>query len=169
MGTSWHPFLGRGSETCPASKLWVYTTIVCPAFQPMLLSSFLTSHTSTCPATGGSSYTKYQIDLLRFSVLCFFILNRLTILPAELLDLWFPLPGQKGGQMQRRILGTVCFGAIEMNNVSLSSWYPVSTNIYFFRLNHHYWVQKWNKIQNKSLFLCVKPKSVKNNSMAGRI
>ncbi|XP_035798690.2 leucine-rich repeat, immunoglobulin-like domain and transmembrane domain-containing protein 3b [Amphiprion ocellaris] len=31
--------------------------------------------------------------------------NRLTILPGELLDLWFPLPGQQGGQAQRRILG----------------------------------------------------------------
>ena len=37
-------------------------------------------------------------------------LFRLTILPAELLDLWFPLPGQQGGPVQRRILGTVCFG-----------------------------------------------------------
>lgn len=41
----------------------------------------------------------------------FFFLSsplRLTILPAELLDLWFPLPGQQDGPVQRRILGTVC-------------------------------------------------------------
>ncbi|XP_054652658.1 leucine-rich repeat, immunoglobulin-like domain and transmembrane domain-containing protein 3b isoform X2 [Dunckerocampus dactyliophorus] len=30
---------------------------------------------------------------------------RLTILSAELLDLWFPLPDQRGGSVQRRILG----------------------------------------------------------------
>lgn len=32
---------------------------------------------------------------------------RLTTLPPELLDLWFPLLDKDGGQVQRRILGTV--------------------------------------------------------------
>ncbi|XP_061741869.1 leucine-rich repeat, immunoglobulin-like domain and transmembrane domain-containing protein 3b isoform X2 [Nerophis ophidion] len=31
--------------------------------------------------------------------------NRLTTLSAELLDLWFPFPGQQSGSVQRRILG----------------------------------------------------------------
>lgn len=50
----------------------------------------------------------------------FFSLHRLTMLPAEMLDLWFPLPGQQGVPVQRRILGAVCFtillGKVLINN-----------------------------------------------------
>ncbi|KAK2877158.1 leucine-rich repeat, immunoglobulin-like domain and transmembrane domain-containing protein 3b [Channa argus] len=54
--------------------------------------------------------------------------NRLTILPAELLDLWFPLPGQQGGLVQRRILGLhdnpwLCDCQISMvMSLSMSLW-----------------------------------------------
>ncbi|KAF3844405.1 hypothetical protein F7725_007568 [Dissostichus mawsoni] len=75
-------FPGRGSGTCPASRLSVSTTTVFPAFLPTLLSFFRISPTWTCPVTGV-----------------------LTLLPGELLELWFPLRGQQEGTEQRRILG----------------------------------------------------------------
>ncbi|XP_056249887.1 leucine-rich repeat, immunoglobulin-like domain and transmembrane domain-containing protein 3b [Seriola aureovittata] len=57
--------------------------------------------------------------------------GKLTILPAELLDLWFPLPGQQGGPTQRRILGLhdnpwLCDCQISMvMSLSMSLWSPV--------------------------------------------
>lgn len=107
MEISWQLSPGKGLGTCPAFRHWDSTTTVCPASLPTLHSFSPTSPTLTSPATGVSNFWR-SYNLVIFNRHVHWLsspLFRLTLLSAELLDLWFPFPGQQGGPVQRRILG----------------------------------------------------------------
>lgn len=86
-----------------------------------------------------------MINVLFCTIICLSPVARLTILPAELLDFWFPFPRQ-GEPIQRRILGNISY--------IIATCFMCNMALKYFRKCKHY------ELHRLSCHLIVHPESL---------